>query len=155
MNDAVRQVTHAQNIRYDKTAEALYMIDQTLLPGEEKEIRTETLEEMVEAIKALRVRGAPAIGIFAAYSMYALARTIPTAGTREDFLHSLGSFGDALKAARPTAVNLSWAVDLMLETARERLELDGPALLEALYQKAVEIHEDDIAKSAGPFPNTG
>ena len=77
MNDAVRQVTHAQNIRYDKTAEALYMIDQTLLPGEEKEIRTETLEEMVEAIKALRVRGAPAIGIFAAYSMYALARTIP------------------------------------------------------------------------------
>ncbi len=146
MNDAVRQVTHAQNIRYDKTAEALYMIDQTLLPGEEKEIRTETLEEMVEAIKALRVRGAPAIGIFAAYSMYALARTIPTAGTREDFLHSLESFGDALKAARPTAVNLSWAVDLMLETARERLELDGPALLEALYQKAVEIHEDDIAK---------
>ena len=101
---------------------------------------------MVEAIKALRVRGAPAIGIFAAYSMYALARTIPTAGTREDFLHSLESFGDALKAARPTAVNLSWAVDLMLETARERLELDGPALLEALYQKAVEIHEDDIAK---------
>lgn len=43
-------------------AEALYIIDQTLLPGEEKEIRLQTIDEMVEAIRALRVRGAPAIG---------------------------------------------------------------------------------------------
>lgn len=48
MNDAIRQVTHAQNIRYDKEAEALYIIDQSLLPNEERELRLETLEEMVE-----------------------------------------------------------------------------------------------------------
>lgn len=58
----ITAVTHAQNIRYDRKAEALYIIDQTLLPGEEKEIRLQTIDEMVEAIRALRVRGAPAIG---------------------------------------------------------------------------------------------
>ena len=52
MNEAIRQVTHVQNIRYDKQAEALYIIDQTKLPGEEREIRLRTVEEMEEAIRA-------------------------------------------------------------------------------------------------------
>lgn len=160
MRDAVRQVTHVENIRYDKAEEALYIIDQTLLPNEEKEIRIRTLEEMVEAIKALRIRGAPAIGIFAGYCMYALARTIPFYHTmpREEFLDPLRRYGDALKSARPTAVNLSWAVDLMLKTAEDpRGQSDGilcvtgvqdphELLLDELYRKAVEIHQDDIAK---------
>ena len=51
----ITAVTHAQNIRYDRKAEALYIIDQTLLPGEEKEIRLQTIDEMVEAIRALRM----------------------------------------------------------------------------------------------------
>ena len=63
MPTSPQAVTHAQNIRYDKTAEALYIIDQSLLPEEEREIRLQTAEEMVEAIQKLRVRGAPAIGI--------------------------------------------------------------------------------------------
>ena len=66
MNEAIRQVTHVQNIRYDKAEERLYIIDQTLLPNEEKEIELRTVEEMIEAIKMLRIRGAPAIGIDAA-----------------------------------------------------------------------------------------
>ena len=66
MNEAIRQVTHVQNIRYDKATERLYIIDQTLLPNEEKEIELRTVEEMIEAIKMLRIRGAPAIGICAA-----------------------------------------------------------------------------------------
>ena len=64
MNEAIRQVTHVQNIRYDKAEERLYIIDQTLLPNEEKEIELRTVEEMIEAIKVLRIRGAPAIGMF-------------------------------------------------------------------------------------------
>ena len=60
-------VTHAENIRYDKAEEALYIIDQTLLPNEEVFLRLTTAEEMYDAIKKLRVRGAPAIGICAAY----------------------------------------------------------------------------------------
>ena len=61
--EAIQTVIRVQNIRYDKAEEALYIIDQTKLPGEEREIRLRTVEEMEEAIRALRVRGAPAIGI--------------------------------------------------------------------------------------------
>ena len=141
----ITAVTHAQNIRYDKQAEALYIIDQTLLPGEEREIRLTTLDEMVEAIRALRVRGAPAIGICAGYCMYLLARDAWTED-RQAFLQKLTEDGEALNASRPTAVNLSWATGEMMAVARARLQEPREALLDALYQKAVAIHEDDIAK---------
>ena len=141
----ITAVTHAQNIRYDKQAEALYIIDQTLLPGEEREIRLTTLDEMVEAIRALRVRGAPAIGICAGYCMYLLARDAWTED-RQAFLQKLTEDGEALNASRPTAVNLSWAIGEMMAVARARLQEPWEVLLDALYQKAVAIHEDDIAK---------
>ena len=141
----ITAVTHAQNIRYDKQAEALYIIDQTLLPNEEKEIRLQTIDEMVEAIRALRVRGAPAIGICAGYCMYLLARDAWTED-RQAFLQKLTEDGEALNASRPTAVNLSWAIGEMMAVARARLQEPREALLDALYQKAVAIHEDDIAK---------
>ena len=141
----ITAVTHAQNIRYDKQAEALYIIDQTLLPNEEKEIRLQTIDEMVEAIRALRVRGAPAIGICAGYCMYLLARDAWTED-RQAFLRKLTEDGEALNASRPTAVNLSWAIGEMMAVARARLQEPREALLDALYQKAVAIHEDDIAK---------
>ena len=141
----ITAVTHAQNIRYDKQTEALYIIDQTLLPGEEREIRLTTLDEMVEAIRALRVRGAPAIGICAGYCMYLLARDAWTED-RQAFLRKLTEDGEALNASRPTAVNLSWAIGEMMAVARARLQEPREALLDALYQKAVAIHEDDIAK---------
>ena len=145
MNEAIRQVTHVQNIRYDKATERLYIIDQTLLPNEEKEIELRTVEEMIEAIKMLRIRGAPAIGICAGYCMYALARDID-AKDNETFYRKLQIDGELLRAARPTAVNLRWAVGEMLDTAKTHLKDDRAELLEALYRKAVDIHEDDIAK---------
>ena len=145
MNEAIRQVTHVQNIRYDKAEERLYIIDQTLLPNEEKEIELRTVEEMIEAIKMLRIRGAPAIGICAGYCMYALARDID-AKDNETFYRKLRIDGELLGAARPTAVNLPWAVGEMLDTAKAHLKDDRAELLEALYRKAVDIHEDDIAK---------
>ena len=145
MTDSLKAVTHAQNIRYDKAAEALYIIDQSLLPGEEREIRLQTLDEMVEAIRKLRVRGAPAIGICAAYCLYVLARSIE-AEDPAAFQARLRECAARLNASRPTAVNLSWALGEMERTAAAYLNDSRPALLEALYQKAVEIHKDDIAK---------
>ena len=145
MQKNIRRVTHVQNIRYDKDAERLYIIDQTLLPNEEREIELRTLEEMVEAIKKLRIRGAPAIGICAGYCMYVLARGID-ARDSETLYRKLQIDGELLGAARPTAVNLRWAVGEMMKTAKVHLKDDQAALLEALYRKAVEIHEDDIAK---------
>ena len=141
----ITAVTHAQNIRYDRKAEALYIIDQTLLPGEEKEIRLQTIDEMVEAIRALRVRGAPAIGICAAYCMYVLAQSIRTED-RPTFLKRLSDYGQQLDAARPTAVNLGWAIREMMRTALEHVHDTRGQMLDALYERAVVIHEDDIAK---------
>lgn len=137
--------TPAVNIRYEKAEEALYILDQSLLPGEETYLRLDHLEEMVEAIRALRVRGAPAIGICAGYCMYRLARDIPEEEP-EAFFVRFQELGEALNAARPTAVNLSWAVRRMLETAKTHLGESRETLLDALYQEAVFIHEDDIAK---------
>ena len=145
MSQELNQVIRVENIRYDKAEEALYIIDQTLLPNEEVFIRLDTAEEMYEAIKALRVRGAPAIGICAAYSLYVLARQIE-ADTGEDFFAKLEEQAAYLNSSRPTAVNLSWALREMVKTAKENLSLPRAELLEVLYRKAVDIHEDDIAK---------
>ena len=134
-----------QNIRYDKAAEALYIVDQTLLPTEEKEIRLETAEQMYDAIRSLRVRGAPAIGICAAYCLYALARTID-APDMDGFMERLRTYSAYLNSSRPTAVNLSWALNVQLETAGAHRQEGRDAVLEALYEQAVEIHQDDIAK---------
>lgn len=140
----IRNVTHVQNIRYDKEAEALWIIDQTLLPNIEREIRLTTAEEMYEAIRLLQVRGAPAIGICAGYCMYALAREIP--GEGEAFYEELKKAGAYLNSSRPTAVNLSWAIGRQLEAAKAHLPEGREAVLDALYQEAAAIHEDDIAK---------
>ena len=140
----IRNVTHVQNIRYDKEAEALWIIDQTLLPNIEREIRLTTAEEMYEAIRRLQVRGAPAIGICAGYCMYALAREIP--GEGEAFYEELKKAGAYLNSSRPTAVNLSWAIGRQLEAAKAHLPEGREAVLDALYQEAAAIHEDDIAK---------
>ncbi|WP_298019205.1 S-methyl-5-thioribose-1-phosphate isomerase [uncultured Dysosmobacter sp.] len=146
MADLTR-VTHAQNIRYDRKAEALYIIDQTLLPDEEREIRLQTVEEMVDAIKMLKVRGAPAIGICAAYCMYVLAKSIRTED-QQVFLKRLSEYGEQLNASRPTAVNLNWAIRSMLRTALEHVGCTRGQMLDALYEAAVAIHKDDIAKCA-------
>ena len=121
MNEDIRRVTHVQNIRYDKDAERLYIIDQTLLPNEEREIELRTIEEMVEAIKKLRIRGAPAIGICAGYCMYVLARGID-AKDNETFYRKLQINSELLGAARPTAVNLRWAVGEMMAAAKAHLQ---------------------------------
>ena len=145
MSEELKQVTHIDNVRLGDDERSVVIIDQTLLPGEEREIRLTTLDEMVEAIRALRVRGAPAIGICAGYCMYLLARDAWTED-RQAFLQKLTEDGEALNASRPTAVNLSWAIGEMMAVARARLQEPREALLDALYQKAVAIHEDDIAK---------
>ena len=139
----LQAVVAVQNIRYDKEAEALSILDQSLLPNEEKEVELRTAEEMVEAIRMLRVRGAPAIGICAAYCLYVLSRSIPEG---EDFQARLEAYADYLVSARPTAVNLSWAARAMVATARAHREEPRKAVLEALYEKAVAIHRDDVEK---------
>jgi methylthioribose-1-phosphate isomerase len=95
---------------------AVLLIDQTRLPQEYSVVEISSSEEMAVAIKTMIVRGAPAIGVAAAYGIYLGAREIETSDGQE-FLAQLEKVADLLRATRPTAVNLFWAIDRMLKTA--------------------------------------
>ncbi|MBP3736667.1 MAG: hypothetical protein J6I56_06565, partial [Lachnospiraceae bacterium] len=105
-------------VRLSDDGENLVILDQTLLPGRVKTITLHTKEEIWEAIRKLRVRGAPAIGVTAGYAMAVLAGR--SAAVREEtFRRELAELGDYLKSSRPTAVNLAWAVDRMEKCAAD------------------------------------
>lgn len=123
--------------------DAVRMIDQTRLPNERVEIDVRTVPEMVEAIRALRIRGAPAIGIAAAMGLVAALR--PYRDEDDAFRARLEEFADELAAARPTAVNLSWAIGRMREVARCHPDMAAAALWERLEQEALAILEEDRA----------
>jgi len=119
----------------------LVLLDQTVLPGEERWITVDTVEGMVEAIAALRVRGAPAIGIAAAMGLAASLRRRADVG-REAFLRLVERDAATIGAARPTAVNLSWAMRRMVERARASRG-DAAAVLVALEAEAQAIWDED------------
>jgi methylthioribose-1-phosphate isomerase len=93
------------------------LIDQTRLPIEFSVVEIRRCADMVEAIKIMIVRGAPAIGIAAAYGLYLGARELPYT-ERADFLQSLEQVAQTLAATRPTAVNLFWAINRMMKVAK-------------------------------------
>jgi len=121
----------------------LAILDQTVLPLEERWIALDTVEGVVEAIAALRVRGAPAIGIAAAMGLVAATRGRAT-GPRAPFLELVRESAAAIGAARPTAVNLSWAMRRMRERA-EAAGGDAAAVLAALEAEAQAIWDEDEA----------
>ncbi len=131
------------NIRYDEKTNSLYIVDQTLLPNEEKEILLETAEEMYDAIKLLKVRGAPAIGICAAYCLYVLSRKIETE-SGQDFCAKLEKDADYLNSSRPTAVNLSWALKRMVALAKANSAMPVEDICSLLLAEAKAIHNEDI-----------
>ncbi len=121
---------------------AVVILDQTCLPNRTIYRTLRTAKEMFDAIHTLQVRGAPAIGICAAYDLYVLAQQI-SARSAEDFLRQLQGQADDLCASRPTAVNLSWALARMLKTAATHDTV--PEMLSALHRECLAIHREDIA----------
>ena len=95
----------------------LLLLDQTMLPAHEEWVAVHDVAGAVEVIRTMRVRGAPAIGIAAAYAMVLAARSIE-ASTMSAFLDQLDSAAVQISAARPTAVNLGWAVQRCQGVAR-------------------------------------
>ncbi|MCC8357327.1 MAG: S-methyl-5-thioribose-1-phosphate isomerase [Oscillospiraceae bacterium] len=119
---------------------AVRIIDQTRLPGELVYLDLRTREELYEAIYSLRVRGAPAIGIFAAYAVYVLA----TEHDPADFFAALDKDCDYLISSRPTAVNLARQVERMRTLAHTMKGQPQEAVLSALRAEAIAIHQEDI-----------
>lgn len=122
---------------------AVRMIDQTLLPGEEKIIDCVELPQVCEAIRRLRVRGAPAIGCAAAMGV-ALVACRSAAGCIDVLRAELGAARADLAATRPTAVNLFWALERMERAGQDAENL--AAMRDALVAEALRIVRDDLER---------
>ncbi|MEI8018414.1 MAG: S-methyl-5-thioribose-1-phosphate isomerase [Schlesneria sp.] len=120
----------------------LQLIDQTLLPVEYRELACTTVEVVWEAIKMLRVRGAPAIGVAAAYGVVVGCQPDVTSN-RDEMNTRLQHVVTYLAGSRPTAVNLFWALDRMHRTANSVPSLTSPELLERLLVEAKAIELED------------
>ena len=126
--------------------DALVLIDQRKLPLEETYVRCVNHEETAQAIRRMVVRGAPAIGVTAAYGMALAARNFQGAEPSE-FLKHLESAGEILGKTRPTAVNLFWAIGRCLDFCRTRVtEGQNPSeAADGLLQLAHTMLEEDVA----------
>ncbi|CAN5752063.1 S-methyl-5-thioribose-1-phosphate isomerase [soil metagenome] len=119
------------------------IIDQTLLPDEERWIPIDSAEDMREAIRSLRIRGAPAISIAAAFGM-AIAANRSTATSTDDLLRDLNDAGTLLEQARPTAVNLGWAVRRVLNAVGNCDSKDLNTVRSRVWTEAQQIMAEDV-----------
>ncbi len=128
------------SVGFDTVNNKAVFIDQTLLPTEYKEVFTDDFTEMFDAIKFLKVRGAPAIGVFTAISLAVLMNK-SKADTYEKLFAELKDYCEKLILCRPTAVNLKWATDEMLKVAEN---CNAENFKSNLKNKALQMIDDDI-----------
>ena len=124
----------------------LTFLDQTRLPGQIVYTTTEDWQDVRDAIRRLAVRGAPAIGVAAAYAVVLAAKKLSGKQKRAAvFLDELKGITTELDAARPTAVNLHWALMRMLAVARALPEQAVPSIVDKLEQEALAIQKEDLS----------
>jgi len=124
--------------------DALYLVDQTKLPGRVEMLTLTKQEDIWDAIYRLKVRGAPAIGVAAAMGIYLAAREIK----ETEFEPFYGEFLKKkayLASARPTAVNLFWALDRMEKVVLSNREKPVSQIIDALYKEALIMRDEDEA----------
>lgn len=148
-----KNIMEYETVDLDDNDNSVIIIDQTRLPGKTEIIKLHTAQEIWDAIYLLKVRGAPAIGVAAAFGIYVLAKEIvrgQQAGPGEmDFAIFYKKFKaqkDYLNSARPTAVNLSWALNRMDRVCRQAID-EGKKIdevVETLGREAREIKAEDI-----------
>jgi methylthioribose-1-phosphate isomerase len=137
------------NYKSDKVT----LLDQTRLPLEKVMLEIPTPETMWEAIKMLRIRGAPAIGVAAGYGLWLGIKDVDDGATRADFLLQLQKTRDYLATSRPTAVNLFWALDRVVKKVMDS-SLQTVSQLKQLVldeAKAIQHDEEVTARAIGEF----
>ena len=130
-------------VRLDDENNAVVIIDQTKLPGKIEIISLHTAQEIWNAIYLLQVRGAPAIGVAAAYGIYVLAKQMDTEDY-DTFYREFVRQKGYLDSSRPTAVNLSWALNRMQRVVEAHSGETVAQIKEALHRESVAIQEEDI-----------
>ena len=141
-----------KTIEWNADAQAARLVDQTLLPNELKYLDIQDIQAMWEAIKILRVRGAPAIGIAAAFGVYLGVRQ-SAATDYATFKIDVDQAASYLNTSRPTAVNLFWATRRMQKLAIDNVDLSVPDLKNLLLSEAIAMVEEDnlVCKAIGDF----
>ncbi|WP_141525033.1 S-methyl-5-thioribose-1-phosphate isomerase [Bacillus sp. AFS018417] len=122
--------------------EALVLLDQTLLPNEVVYESFTTAESVWDAIQVMKVRGAPAIGVSAAYGVYLGVKEVPE-NSIELFINEVEKVCAYLATSRPTAVNLFWALERIENVAKENVHLSIKDLKNRLLEEAKMIHKED------------
>jgi methylthioribose-1-phosphate isomerase len=125
--------------------DAVVMIDQRKLPGQEIYVHAKTAQEVAKAIKTMVIRGAPAIGVAAAMGIALGMRRSKTQGTKQ-FAVEFNKLCDLMAATRPTAVNLFWAIDQMKKSFAAGVQAGEAVddLKARLEKEAQRIHDDDL-----------
>jgi len=136
-----------ETVKWD--GEAIWILDQTKLPLKTTYRRCDTVQAVAESIRDLLVRGAPAIGVTAAFGMVIAAKQAVSSGV-SDVSRKIREYADYLNSQRPTAVNLVWATDRMLKFA---LGIDDEDIVQTLEKHAIKMYDDDIesCKSIGRY----
>lgn len=135
---------HPEAVRWTEDGAAVDLLDQTRLPEVEVRLRIERASEMADAIRTMRVRGAPAIGVAAAMAT-AVEAARHTSLAPGDFRARLAEAIELLRGTRPTAVNLPWALDRMHRRAWSQADLPNVQIVHALFEEAHSILIEDRA----------
>lgn len=139
----LKAVTHIDNVRLGGDEKSVVIIDQTKLPNTTEYLTLRTAEDFYDAIFELKVRGAPAIGICAAYGIAVLSSQIDT----EDysiFLEEFRKYKEYLNSSRPTAVNLSWALNRMEQAVLGHQGESVAQIKDFLLKESRRIQEEDM-----------
>lgn len=135
---------YSDHVHLGEDQRSVVILDQTELPNRTVYRTLRTREEMYEAIRLLQIRGAPAIGICAGYCIYVLSRQWEGADY-DAFLEQFRREKAYLNSSRPTAVNLSWALERMEKVVTADPGRAVPEILERLGEECRAIHREDIA----------
>ncbi len=138
-----KEVTHIDNIKLSEDEKAVIIIDQTKLPNVTEYLTINSAESLYDAIKKLRVRGAPAIGICAGYGIYVLAQQMPQ-DSFDSFYDEFVKTKKYIDSSRPTAVNLSWALNRMEKVVLDNKDKPVKEIIALLANESKAIHQEDI-----------
>ena len=140
---ADKSIMSYETVALDDEKSALVILDQTKLPYEVEILSLTDQKDIWNAIYLLQVRGAPAIGVAAGFGVYLAAKQIQ-ADNWEDFYTQFKAAKDYLNSSRPTAVNLSWALNRMEQVVLDNRDKSVPELKELLHKESVAIKDEDV-----------
>jgi methylthioribose-1-phosphate isomerase len=131
----------------------LVLLDQTRLPQDVEYLHIGRWQDAAEAIRTMVVRGAPAIGITAGYGLALAAGAVPDDASADEMIRRIEVAVEGLRQTRPTAVNLSWAVDRIVGMAKAEHKGGAVAIREVVLAEARAIHDEDLesCKRMGEF----